>query len=580
MSEDELPVRPRSKAGKWQVFRDGLAALGPDRKWLAVTALLAVITGILETLLLFLMARVAVALTSGDKEVTIQVGPLAEQTASVSSLVMWAALALALAIVISVPLSRILATLSARAVVRMRSDLIESYLASSWAYRSEHREGYLQQLMGEYCNRAENAVQQLNIVIVSVCSVAMVCLGAVIASPIASAVGGVALVVVGVFLRPLSRRVRKSSLRNAVVSTDVINRVAQTARMSEEIAAFNVGTAVSDELIVDIEDASGSLWRVRHMTRLIPILYQYSALGIMLLLIGVVSFFEIGGLAGVAPLILLMIRALTYLRQLLSASQFSLELAPYIEAVGAQIDTMRANEQPVGGVAVDRFTGVTLQDVSYEYVAGQPVLHDISFDLRPGEVLGVVGPSGGGKTTLTQLILRLRLPSKGTILAGSVDLADVDPRSWSRLTAFVPQENKLILATVADNIRFFRPGFSLEQVEAAARAAHLHDEITELPEGYLTLIGPSARGLSGGQRQRLGIARALLGSPELLVLDEPTSALDSRSEELIRVTLSELKGSTSVLLVAHRPATLEVCDRVLRIEHGRGQLRPDLLPAE
>ncbi|MGZ4759004.1 MAG: ATP-binding cassette domain-containing protein, partial [Acidimicrobiales bacterium] len=170
--------------------------------------------------------------------------------------------------------------------------------------------------------------------------------------------------------------------------------------------------------------------------------------------------------------------------------------------------------------------------------------------------------------------------SKGTILVGSVDLADVDPRSWSRLTAFVPQENKLILATVADNIRFFRPGFSLEQVEAAARAAHLHDEITELPEGYLTLIGPSARGLSGGQRQRLGIARALLGSPELLVLDEPTSALDSRSEELIRVTLSELKGSTSVLLVAHRPATLEVCDRVLRIEHGRGQLRPDLLPAE
>ena len=367
-------------------------------------------------------------------------------------------------------------------------------------------------------------------------------------------------------------------MRNAAVNTDVVNRVAQTARLSEEIAAFHVGGAVSLDLIADVKEASGSLWRVRHMTRLIPVLYQYAALGILLLLIGIVSFFDLGGLAGVAPLILLMIRALAYLRQLLSASQFSLELAPYIEAVGREVTIMRANEQVPGDITVTHFAGLSLRDVGYEYLAGQPVLHDISVDIHPGEILGVVGPSGGGKTTLTQLVLRLRQPSPGAIFVGDTNLEDIDPISWAAITAFVPQENKIILASVADNIRFFRPGYSLEQVEGAARAARLHDEIAELPDGYDTLIGPSARGLSGGQRQRLGIARALLGRPQLLVLDEPTSALDSRSEELIRDTLSELKGSTAVLLVAHRPATLEVCDRVLSIEHGRGELRPDLLP--
>jgi ABC-type multidrug transport system ATPase subunit len=133
----------------------------------------------------------------------------------------------------------------------------------------------------------------------------------------------------------------------------------------------------------------------------------------------------------------------------------------------------------------------------------------------------------------------------------------------------VPQDNKLTRATVADNIRFFREGFSDEAVELAARRAHLHEDVLRLPDRYDTLVGPGERSLSGGQAQRLGIARALLAQPKLLILDEPTSALDARSEELIRQTLEELRGSTTLVLIAHRPATLEVCDAVLRIEQGR-----------
>jgi ABC-type multidrug transport system fused ATPase/permease subunit len=197
------------------------------------------------------------------------------------------------------------------------------------------------------------------------------------------------------------------------------------------------------------------------------------------------------------------------------------------------------------------------------------VLVDVDLELRAGEMLGVVGASGSGKSTLSALLLRLRAPTAGTILAGDVDLADVAPAAWARLAAYVPQDSRLIRASVADNIRFFRAGFGDHDVRAAARAAHLEDEILALPDGYATDIGPGARDLSGGQRQRLAIARALLQHPSLLVLDEPTSALDAHSEQLIGRTLAELKGATTIVLIAHRPATLELCDRIVEVAGGR-----------
>jgi ABC-type bacteriocin/lantibiotic exporter with double-glycine peptidase domain len=209
-------------------------------------------------------------------------------------------------------------------------------------------------------------------------------------------------------------------------------------------------------------------------------------------------------------------------------------------------------------------------DVAFEYVAGRPVLSGVSFEVVRGEAIGIVGPSGGGKTTLTEILLKLRQPTAGRVVVNGGDLQHITPDSWARLVALVPQGNELILGTIFENIRFYRDGFSDSDIVQAATAAHLHDEISELPSGYETMVGPGARNMSGGQRQRLGIARALLGRPELLILDEPTSALDHNSEELIRQTLAELKqkGESTLLLVAHRPATLDVCNRFLMVEGG------------
>jgi ATP-binding cassette subfamily B protein len=180
----------------------------------------------------------------------------------------------------------------------------------------------------------------------------------------------------------------------------------------------------------------------------------------------------------------------------------------------------------------------------------------------------VVGPSGEGKSTLCAILLGLRQPTRGTITTGGVAIGDIAPATWGHIAAYVPQDCKLLTATVTDNIRFFRDQYGDAEVEEAARAAHIHDEILKLPDGYDTVIGTGVRGLSGGQRQRLVIARALIGKPQLLVLDEPSSALDQRSESLIALTLAELKGSTTMVLVTHRPATLDICDHVWRLESG------------
>jgi ATP-binding cassette, subfamily B, bacterial len=569
---DHKPAEAANAGGRrrspFRVIGEGMMAVGPDRGRLALGSALGFLTGFLETVLLYLIARVAVTLTNGDTRVTVGMGPIPDTRLPVGTVVTVAAVVLVVLALVSVPLSRVLASLSARVIVRIRTELIQAYLNSSWPYRAQHREGYIAELVGDYGQRAEGAVNQLSTVVVAACALSMVCLGAVATNPMAAAGAVVGLGLTGLLLHPLASRVKHKSLQNSMLNREVVARVTQSARLSEEITAFQVGDAVADELSLDVVKASGALRRLRMTTRLVPNLYQYGALGVVLALIGTLALVAPDGLGQLAPLILLMLRALTYLRQLLTATQAGNELAPYVEGIHTELDVLRANTDTGSGVAIDRFDRLALEAICFEYVPGQPVLRNVNLTVERGEVLGVVGPSGSGKTTLTQLILRLRQPTSGRLLAGSVDLATIAPLSWSRVVSFVPQDNKLIFATVADNIRFFRTEFDLDEIEVAAKAAHVHDEIVGMPQGYATLVGPGARNLSGGQRQRVGLARALLGTPQLLVLDEPTSALDQKSETLIRQTLHEIKGSTTVVLVAHRPATLQVCDRLVMVEHG------------
>jgi ATP-binding cassette subfamily B protein len=214
---------------------------------------------------------------------------------------------------------------------------------------------------------------------------------------------------------------------------------------------------------------------------------------------------------------------------------------------------------------------VEFRRVNFSYPArpNVPVLNDLSFRVASGEKLALVGPSGAGKSTVFQLILRFYDPVSGNITFDGVGLTDLDPSALRSRIALVPQDTIVFATTVRDNIQFGRPDATDAEIEKAADAAHASEFIRRLPLGFETPVGERGVTLSGGQRQRIAIARAILRSAPLLLLDEATSSLDAESETLVQQALKRLMLNRTTIVIAHRLATVQSCDRILVLDHGR-----------
>ncbi|WP_271069035.1 ABC transporter ATP-binding protein/permease [Caulobacter sp. NIBR1757] len=219
--------------------------------------------------------------------------------------------------------------------------------------------------------------------------------------------------------------------------------------------------------------------------------------------------------------------------------------------------------------ADDRGGAVVFSNVGFKHGARSQGLEEVSFAAAPGETVALVGPSGAGKTTLVRLALRMIDPQSGAITLDGVDLRQLKMAALRSAIALVPQDVALFNDTLAANIAFARPDSSEEQIRAAADAAELTEFIAGLPEGLLTKVGERGLKLSGGERQRVGIARALLADPRVLILDEATSALDSRTEAAIQDTLRKARQGRTTLVVAHRLSTIADADRIIVLRRGR-----------
>ncbi|HEX3601748.1 MAG TPA: type I secretion system permease/ATPase [Lacipirellulaceae bacterium] len=213
---------------------------------------------------------------------------------------------------------------------------------------------------------------------------------------------------------------------------------------------------------------------------------------------------------------------------------------------------------------------IAFEHVTFRYrIDGPEVLHDVSFSVPAGQVVGIVGSSGSGKSTLAKLIQRLYVPESGRVLVDGVDLAMVETTWLRRQLGVVLQDNILFNRSIRDNIALAEPSTPLDRVVGAATLAGAHDFILELPEGYDTIVGERGSSLSGGQRQRIAIARALLSEPRVLVFDEATSALDYESESIIQRNMSQMSAGRTVFIVAHRLSAVRFADRIVTLDHGR-----------
>ena len=214
--------------------------------------------------------------------------------------------------------------------------------------------------------------------------------------------------------------------------------------------------------------------------------------------------------------------------------------------------------------------GIRLEQVNFRYRAETPlVIQELSFEVQPGQRVGIVGRSGSGKSTVSKLLQRLYLPESGKVLLDGLDISQVDPTWVRQQIGIVMQENFLFNGSVRENIAVARPSAPMDEVIAAARIAGAHEFIAELAEGYDTNVGERGTSLSGGQKQRIAIARALMTNPRILIFDEATSQLDYESERIILKNLDRICAGRTVLLIAHRLSTVRSCDTLLVVDRGR-----------
>jgi subfamily B ATP-binding cassette protein MsbA len=387
---------------------------------------------------------------------------------------------------------------------------------------------------------------------------------------LACAVGPPILGVLSVF----GRRIRRTSRSRQEQTAEVVQRILQMLAGIKVIKAFRAEALERDALWRELHRffrRSVRAMRTRVLSRSVVELVTQAGF-VLMLLAGVAAILRgawdlsAGHLAAFVAISAMIYRPMKNLTRLYNAVQDAL---PSAERLFEVLDAQEEPADAPDALPVERLReGIRLRDVHFHY-GREEVLRGVDLEIRAGEVVALVGRTGAGKTTLADLLLRFHDPDRGAIELDGVDLRRIRRDRLHELAAVVTQEPFLFDTTILENIRYGRPDASRDEVVAAARAAHVEEFVAQLPDGYATEVGEAGVRLSGGQRQRLTIARAILRDPQLLIFDEATSSLDAVSEKYVQDAIGALMKGRTVVLIAHRLATVKAADKIAVIDGGR-----------
>ncbi|MER9394028.1 MULTISPECIES: ABC transporter ATP-binding protein [unclassified Mesorhizobium] len=456
---------------------------------------------------------------------------------------------------------------------RLRMNLFESIGKARWGIFARMRSSDLDHALTGDIDRVQSAAFSLLMLV----QIAVLLAGYLVVSLFISTVMTAFAIVVGIvtFLALQPFRARASAFGRVLTS----NRQEQYRTVSEFLGGIKVAKSLNVEatyyaqLRATLEKMKAdNINYVRNSTIGTALFQVASVIGLSLFIYVALVRFNLS-LAEIVVLLLVFMRiAPRFMDMQMQAQQVLINLPAYasMRDMQARFDAERepANLESDAKLSLD--VGLNIRNVSFAYEAGgKPVVSDVTFGLPAGKVTALIGPSGSGKSTLADMLLGLLEPSEGKILADGVEIGAANRRRWRDQVAYVPQDVFLLHNTIAANLRLAAPQATDAELWTALRAAHGADFVERLELRLDTVVGDRGVRLSGGERQRIALARALLRKPSLLILDEATSALDWQNQSLIAKSIDGLRGSMTILTIAHRPSMIAFADWVVAVENGR-----------
>jgi len=458
--------------------------------------------------------------------------------------------------------------------VKLKKRLFKTTLQADWPYLIKQKLGRLETLIKIDSSQSAGMLNSISTLLITLATLVAYVLVAINISKSVTLAALVFGIVVLLLLKPFFSSARTLSQRISRINADVAHQVNESLVGIKTLKALG-----AEKPLISINDRSFESFR-RFQIRLNVIgkisIESIPPLGtIFIALVVAFAFYKTSyNLGALAALVYLIQNIFTYTQNVQGTLYNISSALPYVENATAYLDEAEGAKESSsaqadeGGEPFSFDSELSFNKVSFAYTDREEALHPLSFSIKKGEMAGFIGPSGAGKTTLFDLLLRLLRPVAGEITIDGKDIYSISIADWRKSISYVSQDVFLLNDTVFNNLRFFDESVTRADAEQASKLAHIYDFIETLPQKFDTVVGERGALLSAGQRQRIALARALARKPKILLLDEATSALDNESEQHIQKAIDALKGGMTILVIAHRISTVLDADKLFVVDKG------------